>query len=161
MWEISLLPRVPGGEDPLEFFGDKASVVDFNRNPGNALGSNCVRQSGERQLVGKEGISPVSEQPETLCDTVAVPESEGDQVIPRRMEDGDEFRQGFKGGRESGSSTVSEGSLEWERPGALSVGDCLGGTRSVAPFEHWIRTLEGGDLERDPPDRVKANVRIT
>lgn len=82
-------------------------------------------------------------------------------MIPRGMEDGDEVCHDFEGGRNPGTCAVSEGGLEWKCPGTLSIGDCLGGAGAVAPFEHWIRILEGGDLERDLPDRVKANVRIT
>ena len=161
MREFSLLPRVPRGEYSLEFVGDETAVVDFNGGPGNALGGDCIRQGGEGQLIREECVSPVSEQPETLRDTVAVPKSEGDQVIPGGMEDGDEIGQGFKCGRDSGTCAVSEGSLEWKSSRTFPIGDRLGGARAVAPFEHWIGTLEGGDLERDPPDRVKANVRIT
>ena len=121
MWEIPLLLRIPRGEDSLEFFWDETAVVNFNWGPGNALGGNCVRQGGEGQFVGEECISPFSEQPETLCDTVAVPQSEGDQVIPWRMEDGYEFRHGFKSGRDSGTGAVSEGGLEWKGPGTFSI----------------------------------------
>ena len=161
MWKISLLPCIPRGEDSLEFLGDKTTVVDFNGSPGNALGGDCVRQCGEGQLVREECVSPFSEQPETLCHTIAVPKGECDQVIPRRMENGDEFCQCFECGRDSSTGAVGEGGLEWKSPGTFSIGDCLGGAGAVAPFEHWIGALKGSDLERDPLDRIKANVRIT
>lgn len=161
MGKISLLPRVPRGEDSLEILGDKTTIVDFNGSPGNALSDDCVRQGGEGQFVREECVSPFSEQPETFCNTVTVSKCEGDQVIPRRMKHGDELSQGFEGGGDSGTGTVSKGGLEWKRPGTISIRDCFGGARTVAPFEHWIGTVEGGNLERDSPDRVKANVRIT
>ena len=161
MREFTLLPHVPRREGFFEFLGDKSTVVDFNGSPGNALGGYCVRQGGEGQLVGEECVSPFSKQPEALCDAVAVPKGEGNQVIPRRMEGGDEICQGFEGGGDSSTGTVSEGGLEWKGPGTFSVGDCLGGARTVAPFEHWVGAIEGGDLEGDVPDRVKADMRIT
>jgi hypothetical protein len=91
MRELSLLPRVPGRKDSLEFLGDETTIVDLDGGPGDALGGDGVCQGREGELVGEEGVSPISEQPETLCDTVTVPESEGDQVVLRRMEDVDEF----------------------------------------------------------------------
>lgn len=86
MRTFSLLLRVPSRKDSLEFLRDETTIIDFDGGPGDALGCDGVCQGGEGQLVGKESISPITEQPETLCDAIAVPESEGDQVIPRRME---------------------------------------------------------------------------
>jgi len=86
MRAFSLSPRVPGRKHSLKFLWDKATVVDLDGGPGNALGCDSVRQGREGQLVGKEGVPSVPEEPETLCDTIAVSEGESDEVIPRRME---------------------------------------------------------------------------
>ena len=122
--EPSLLPGVPSREDSLEFLGNETTIIDFDRGPVDTLGSNCVRQGGEGQLVGEEGVSPVPKEPKTLCDAVAVTESEGNQMIPRRMEGVYEFCHDFERGRDSCTSTVSEGGLEWKGPRTFSIGDC-------------------------------------
>jgi hypothetical protein len=136
--EPSLLPSVPRREDSFEFFGNETTIVDFDRGPGHALCSNCVCQGGEGQLVGKEGVSPFPKEPKTLCDAVAVTESEGNQVIPRRMEGVHEFCHDFKGGRDSCTSTVSEGGLERKGPRTFSIGDCPGWVRTISPFGNWV-----------------------
>lgn len=96
--ELAPDPRVPCGESSLEFLGDKTTVIDLYGGPGDALSGDGVGQGGESQLVGKKGVSPLSEKPETLCDPVAVAEGEGDHVVLRRMEDIDEFGQRLEGG---------------------------------------------------------------
>jgi hypothetical protein len=148
MRELALGPRVPGGEDSLEFLRDETTVIDLDGGPGDALGSDGVRQGGESQLVSEEGVSPVSEKPEAFCDAITVSESEGDQVVPRRMEGVDEFGQGFERGRYAGTGTVSESGLEWECSRSVSVRDRLGGARAVAPFKDGIGApLERSDFE--------------
>ena len=138
MGELSPGPRVPSRQDSLEFLGDEATVINLYGGPGNALGGDGVGQGREGELIGKEGVSPVTEEAETLCNTIAVPESQGDHVVFRRMEDVDEFGHGFEGGRESGTGTVSEGGLEGEGPRTFSIGEGLGGARAVAPFKHRV-----------------------
>jgi len=127
MRESPLGPGVPGREDPFEFLWDETTIIDLDRGPGDALSGDCVCQGRESQLVGEEGIAPFSEQAETFCDTIAVPESEGDRVVPRRMEGFDEVGQRVESGRDSGAGTVSESGLEGKRSIAFSVGDRLGG----------------------------------
>ena len=98
VWELALGFGVPGGEDSLEFLGNQAAVVDLYGGPGDALGRYGVSQGGESEFVGEEGVAPISKEPETLRDTVTVSEGKSDHVVPRGMEDVDEFGQRFEGG---------------------------------------------------------------
>ena len=160
MRELALGPRIPSGEDSLEILGDETTVIDLYGGPCDALSRDSIRQGGESQLVCEEGVSPVAEEPETLCDTVAVSQSDGDQVVPWRVEDVDEFGQLVEGGRDASAGTVGESGLKWECSGTISVGDHLGGARAVAPFKEGVGAFEGGDLELNLPDWVKADMRI-
>ena len=81
-------------------------------------------------------------------------------MVPRRMEDIDEFGQRLECGGDAGTGTICKGGLEWERPRAFSVGDYLGGTRTVAPFKNGIGAAESSDFELDLPDWVKGNMWI-
>jgi len=147
MRELSLGSRVPSGEGSLEFFGDQPATVDLDRGPGNALGGDGVCQGREGQLVGEEGVSPISEEPEALCDAITIPKSEGDHVVLRRMEDINEFGQRLEGGRDSSAGAVSESGVKGKCTRTVPVGDRFGGTRTVAPFENGIGAFEGSDLE--------------
>ena len=91
MRELALDSRVPSGEGPLEFLRDQPTAIDLDGGPGDALGRDGVRQGRESQLVGEEGVAPISKKPEAFGDAITVPEGEGDQVVLRRMEDIDEF----------------------------------------------------------------------
>lgn len=82
-------------------------------------------------------------------------------MIPWGMEDGDEVRQSFKGGRDPSTSTVSKSGSKRESSRTLSIGNCGGSSGTIAPFEDWVRTLKGSDFECDLLDWVKTNVRIT
>ena len=97
MRELALGPRVPSGEGSLKFLGDQPTTVDLDGGPGDALGGDGVRQGRESQLVGEEGVAPISKKPEALCDAITIPEGEGDHVVLRRMEDIDEFGQRLEG----------------------------------------------------------------
>ena len=124
------------------------------------MGGDGVGESGEGELVSEEGISSVSEEPEALGNPIAVPKSEGDQVVPRGMEDVDELGQCLEGGRDSGPGPVSESGPEGECSRTFPVGNRLGRTRTVSPFENGVGRFDGRDFERHLPDWVKADVRI-
>ena len=96
--ELALGPRVPGGEGSLEFLGDQPTIVDLDGGPGDALGGDRVGQGRESEFIGEEGVAPISEESEALGDAITIPEGEGDQVVLRRMEDINEFRQRLEGG---------------------------------------------------------------
>ena len=160
MGELALPSGVPVREGSLEFLGDETATVDLYGGPGDTLGGNRVGQGRESEFVGEEGVSPVSEKPETLGNAVTVSEGQSDHMVLRRMEDVDESRQRFERGCDASAGTVGKGSLERERARTISVGDGLGGTRAVAPFENGIDAAESSDLELDLPDRVKTNVGI-
>ena len=160
MRELALGSRVPSGEGSLEFLGDQPATVDLDRSPGDALGGDGVRQGREGELIGEEGVAPISKEPEALGDPITVPESEGDHVVLRRMENINEFGQGLEGGSDSSAGAVSESGVKRNCSRTVSVRDRLGGARTVAPFEDGIGAFEGSDLERDLPDRVKADMWI-
>jgi len=148
MRELALGSRVPSGEGSLELLGDQPTAVDLDRSPGNALGGDGVRQGREGQLVGEEGVAPISKKPEALGDAITVPESEGDHVVFRRMEDINEFGQRVEGGRDSSAGAVSEGGVKRKCARTVSVGDRLGGARTVAPFENGVGAFaKGGDFK--------------
>jgi len=161
MGELSLSSRVPSGEGSLEFLGDQPATVDLDRSPGNALSGDGVRQGREGQFVSEEGVAPISKEPKALGDAITVPEGEGDHVVPRGMEDINEFGQGLEGGGDSSTGAVGEGGVEGKCARTISVGDRHGRARTVAPFENGIGAFEGaGDFELDLPDRVKADMGI-
>ena len=98
MRTLALGLGIPAGKDSLEFLRNETTIVDFYGGPGDTLGGDSVGQSGEGELVSEESISSVSEEPEALGNAIAVPKSEGDQVVPRGMEDVDEPGQCLEGG---------------------------------------------------------------
>lgn len=160
MGELSLLLGVPGRKDSLEFLRNETTIIDLDGGPSDALGGNSVGQGREGEFVSEERVSSVAKEPETLGDTITVPESERDQVIPRRMEDINQPCQGLERGRDSGTGTVGESGSEGESIGRFPVGNRLGGTRAVSPFENGVGGFNGGNFEEDLPDWVKTNVRI-
>lgn len=86
----SLCPGVPVGKDSLEFLGNETTIIDFDGSPCDTLGCDGIGQGRESELVSEEGVSSLAKEPEALGDPVTVAESEGDEVIPRRMEDIDQ-----------------------------------------------------------------------
>ena len=156
----SLCPGVPCGKDSLEFLGNETTIIDFDGGPCDALGGDGIGQGRESELVSKESVSAVAKEPEALCDPITVAESEGDQVIPRRMEDANQPSQRLERGRDPSPSPVGEGGAQRECLWALPVRNRLGRARAVSPFENGIGALDSRNLKLDLPDWVKANVGI-
>ena len=160
MRTLALGLGVPARKDSLEFLRNETTIVDFYGGPGDTLCGDGVGQSGEGELVSEEGISSVSEEPEALGDAIAVPKSQGDQVIPWGMEDVDELGQCFESSGDSGTGTIGESGSEGKCSRRFPVGNRLGRTGAVPPLENGVGGFDGRDFERYLPDWVKADVRI-